>query len=319
YREGLRSLARRAGVEFAAAPFARAARDAAGDVEGIVLRDGTPLMPDLVVDASGPAAHVHSQASKAPRIDWSSATPVDRLSRLACPRSPRLSLNDRVSGSAHAYTIASPGRDGTHWWQAWSSRIWSDDEAQDQLAKLAGEVPEAPIALHPGRAAEPWAGRVVAIGDAAATFEPLGWANLHLAAWQILLLLELLPGKGDDPVERAEYNRRATLLAGHAHDFVVAHHGHGEASATLALRRDQFAHRGWLPIAEGDSIPLDLWAQLFIARQSGPGPLPRLISTSARERHRVEDEHRRRVALAVASACPYPVWLREQFGVGPGK
>src|SRR5690606_36785694 len=106
----------------------------------------------------------------------------------------------------------------------WLSKLAGRGGRQAVLAMIQGTTREAAyealpvdtldvVPLAPGRAAEPWRGNVVALGDAAAHFEPLGWFNLDLAHSQLGLLLELMPGKAVDPHERSEFNRRATLMS----------------------------------------------------------------------------------------------------------
>lgn len=302
YLEGLRMLARRVGVAPASAPFASVTWDCSGEVDGVRLTDSSQIAADLIVDASGPAALVHA-ASASPRVRWPS--PVDRLCTLRAPAAPALSLSDRVIWEGGSYAVASPSRDGTRWWQGWSSTTWSDEEARVRLAQASGGEPGDCIPFTAGIAPAPWVGRTVAVGDAAVCLEPLGWLNLHVAAWQILLLIELLPGVQIHPAERAEFNRRAVLLATHAQDFVAAQHGYNKGSPALALRLDQFAHRGWLPIVEEDSIPLDAWAQLLIGQCRGPGKLPRLMALGNAERDASEINNRRRVERAIAAGHPY--------------
>ena len=53
--------------------------------------------------------------------------------------------------------------------------------------------------MDPGCAAEPWYGNVVALGDAAAHFEPLAWINLDLAHRQLSLLLDQHARHGRTP------------------------------------------------------------------------------------------------------------------------
>jgi tryptophan halogenase len=177
-----------------------------------------------------------------------------------------------------------------------------------QLARSSGSAPVTAFAIDAGRFAAPWQGRVVAIGDAAARCASLGNANLSLAAAQILLLLDLLPGGSAPFAEVGEYNRRATLLADDARDFVRCQQGVA-GSHRLAQRIDQFRRRGWVPeLAEG-IIPLDHWAQLLTGLGYGPGTLPRAAAMPAEALAAQVAQRDRRHLAQVARARPYADWL----------
>ena len=125
-----------------------------------------------------------------------------------------LALEDRVTLVAEGWRSELAGRDGR--------QVGAGDgrgRRPKQAAHAAlGAEPAGFVPIDPGRAGEPWLGNVVALGDAAAHFEPLGWLNLDLAHRQLALLLELLPGREPDPRERAEFNRRAGLMADRVRD-----------------------------------------------------------------------------------------------------
>lgn len=241
---------------------------------------------DLVIDTR--AADVRSGAW----IDWSHLLPGRSISGSLHP--PALGIVDEVYGEAGGYRMISPGRDATR-----------------QVRVGFAERPDA-APLRAGRLESGWAGLTVAVGDAASAFEPLGWCNLHLALCQIELLVELLPGRIIDPLERAEYNRRAALLADHVSDFVAAHHiGHPDVirSPALAHRLGEFMRRGRLPQLEEDSVPRDLWLQLLRAMCPGHALPPQQLALPEAERDLRQAAAARRAEAALAAAEPYPQWL----------
>src|SRR3546814_2524873 len=102
----------------------------------------------------------------------------------------------------------------------------------------------------------------------------LGGIALDLAHRQIDLLLDLLPGRGIDPRERAEYNRRFALMADAARDWIASHYAAPEArrrfapieaSEALARLLDQFQRHQRVPIVEEAPVATGEWAGLLHA------------------------------------------------------
>ncbi|MBD8678604.1 tryptophan 7-halogenase [Sphingomonas sp. CFBP 13720] len=257
--------------------------------------DGDPATvdADLVIDAAG-------QRAVADWIDWSRELPVDRVE--SATGRPDLSVVDTVELTSDRVRVTSPGRDAT------------------RIVTLSRGG--AGVAIANGRRQVAWDGRVVAIGDAAAMLPPLGWANLHLAVLAIELLVELLPGRAIDPLERAEWNRRFGRAADATCDFVAAHlaglpstHPLAPAqSPLLALRIAEFVRRGRIPYVEEDAVPRDLWIQLLTATGITPGISARVAATDPTTRAAARSAHDRRIAQAVAMAEPYPAWLARTHG-----
>lgn len=291
YRGGLHALARQAGVQI----IERAMR-ARGSVHAIEA--------DLIVDASG-SGWVRAEQGDATWLASDQTGQVRRLCRSFAPTATPASLCDTVTKSAAGYLIEQPGRHRVAWTTSWAD-MQHDARMRQALEAASGAPATPPVVFRPGRLSTPWLERVVAIGDAAARFAPLGSLNLHLAAAQILLLLELLPGGTSPFVECAEYNRRAGLLADHAQDFVLCQEGkHG--TPFFAQRIDQFRRRGWIPeLAEG-CVSIDAWAQLMIGLGIEPGELPRLRAMNKKEVAGVIRARQARQSRLLTAARPYRV------------
>ncbi|QZH75679.1 MAG: tryptophan 7-halogenase [Erythrobacter sp.] len=245
--------------------------DESGDALALALAlDGQgEIAADLFVDCTGPAAALLAQMPGAARIDWSAFLPVRQV-LCAAPGQPVLALEDRVTLTPAGWLIESTGRDGLH-------RVLGLTEGAGEtqvMAALGGAPVARAVGFVPGRAKESWIGNVVALGDAAALFEPLGNLNLDCALRQLDLLLELLPGLDIAEGERAEFNRRANLLADGARDLVAAHYAAPRAAALfdplshspeLELALDQFTRRGRSPFFEEWPITEQERAALFAA------------------------------------------------------
>ena len=268
------------------------------------LADGRGIAADLMVDCTGPAATVMALTSVPARIDWSDDLPVTSLH--VTEDAPHVSTLDEVTGLDDGYRITSPGRDRTR-------------HIDCRFAGTPGDGVTGGVTIAPGRMGEAWTGNVVAIGDAAATFEPLGWCNLHLATCQVELLLELLPARAIEEPERAEYNRRVALMADRVRDFVALHHAAPSRpapprrSATLHRTIETFTRRAHLPFFEEESVPRDLWWQVLAGAGFPAGRNARVLSLEPEVVEMMIRLHEARVADALAAARPYPEWLMREL------
>lgn len=327
YRAGLRGIATRLGVAMVQGSPVAARCNQAGHVEEITLDTGAALGGEFFVDATGPDARLLACMGQGRRIAWASQLPVDRLLPACEPTGPELALVDTFTACEAGWIWRSPGRDGTRIGLAYSSSCTSDDAACDALARLASARPADPVALAPGRLEEAFVGNVVALGDAAAQFEPLGWYNLHLVARSVELLLELLPGIPLDALERREFNRRWALLADRTRDFVAAHYlarpgletpfwqaaKRLERSSPLSLALHEFARRSRLVTVEEESLPPDAWMQLLRGGCARARPGPRFLAMDASSRESLRAAEENRLAKALHAAPPYAQWLANRL------
>ncbi|WP_427968285.1 tryptophan 7-halogenase [Altererythrobacter sp.] len=284
-----------------------------GLVEALLLPGGERIEADLYVDCSGSGARLWSRMPGARQIDWSNRLPIRQIF-VPPPNQPIIALEDRVTLLPFGWIWQAAGRDGLQPLFATAGNLEAAQAAQVLQTQSLDIVP-----LAPGRAEEPWRGNVVALGDAAARFEPLGPLNLDLAQRQLDLLIELLPGKVIDPLERAEFNRRAGLMADRACDTLDAHYlsasGRGafpgvEPSATLATALDQFERRGRLPFWEEAPLLGQEFNSLLVALgfERGAGALGRAADPQQAQAAAQAFERKARAALDYAP--PYADWLR---------
>lgn len=313
YRDLLVGDARRLGVRHTRGAVGglqvdERARLAALHVEGMGMVEA-----DLFIDCTGPAAALLSQLPGYARDDWSAALPIRAL-LFDQPREPMLALEDRVTLSPVGWLSELAGRDGRR-------TVLAMIEGTTREAAYAALPVEraAVVPISPGRASEPWLGNVVAIGDAAAHFEPLGWFNLDLAHRQLALLLELLPGRQVDPRERAEFNRRAALMSDRVRDILGAHYaapaashlGRLDRSPELTRMLDQYTRRARLPFAEEAPLLAQEHAALLqaLGYRRGEGALSLAADPSESERAAAAFAIEARSALQVTP--PYGQWMRD--------
>lgn len=319
YRRHLSALAARLGITRRDAELATAVPDSTGAIAQLKLADGEMIAADLYVDCSGPEALVASALSSDRAHDWAHTLPCDRLLLPEQPLQPQISAVDHLIATRFGWRSMVHGRDANHIAFAASSSVGSLDEQ----AMAAGFEPAAVIALSPGRRSQLWQGNVICFGDAAARFEPLHWLNLSLAHAQIMLFLELLPGRDAVASERREYNRRAGAMADRARDFIALHYhssspAHGpfwslaaalERPDSLELTLSEYTRRGRLPYFEEELLSRDAWKLALATVGLSPGPAARLLAMPEASRAALADQQGLRNATARQLAHPYPQWL----------
>ncbi len=323
YRSRLASLARHMGVRHLTAGLSRLAHAGDGSLTAVTCEDGSLIAADWWLDCSGPAARLRAAASEPAFESWADMLPVDRLLVDDRKASPALSLEDRILACEDGWAWQVPGRDAVHASFGYASGLTSDAAATASFKRACGASAVGKIVLRSGRLCAAWAGNVIAIADAAASFEPLHGLNLHLAHRQLGLLLELLPARDIDPRERDEYNRRAALLADGARDWIAAHYcspvpregafwhyaGTQQRSDALSAALQQFGVRGRIPHFEDAPVGQADWAAVLAGIGAGPGRSALLAAKDPAQLSVQQAALERRCRAALALARPYPQWL----------
>lgn len=257
YRTSLRDRASAVNVTFPLGMIDRV-ETSNSRVVSVTLDSGMSIEADLFIDCTGPAGLLISKLDDSFE-DWpkhkANCLVIDEVEGTSCSPAARLAFDE--SG----------------WRGEWPLR--------DRTIRCAvgRDLPQA-IAIRPGRRPRPWAGNVLAIGDAATAVEPLHGLNLDLAHRAILLALELLPDRDFSALELAEYNRRSAIMTDQIRDFIALHHagdGEGCLPDSLSRRIDQYRHRGRLPFQEDEVLNREDWSAALI----GLGIIPLNVDPAA--------------------------------------
>jgi tryptophan halogenase len=314
YRQLIIEAATKAGVEYLAAPILGAEPDGQGGLARIKV-DGHPVLEaDLFLDCSGPAAILRASLDEPEAEDWSDYLPIRKLA-YAKPNQPIIELEDRVSLLEPAgWASEFAGRNALQAMLALPAEV-----GDAQIEAMLGAVPSELIMISPGARTKPWMGNVIALGDAAAHFEPLGFLNLDLAHRQLDLLIEMLPGRKINPRERNEYNRRSAQMMHAVRDVLGMHYAaptatqrFGALKQSPALKRllDQYSRQGRIPFAEESPLVSQELIALLTALgiESAQTPLARESSEVSAETALGEFNAKARSALETVP--PYQDWLR---------
>ncbi|MXO85860.1 hypothetical protein GRI38_07415 [Altererythrobacter aurantiacus] len=281
-------------------------------IAAIVVNGQGRIEADLFIDCSGPVATLLASHGDFAMVDWSDTLPT-RTVYIGKPTSPVIALEDRISLGEEGWLTQVAGRDGLH-----TILGTGEGVARDEALAALGAPAAAAVQLTQGRVAEPWLGNVIAIGDASARFEPIGPYNLDLAHRQIELLLEMLPGRQIEPLERAEYNRRSVMMMEAAHESLARHFVTPQASSVFGSRPvpgrvaeelDQFERRGRIPFREESPLSPQGRFALLLALGFKPGLPPTAQSADGGSEERARQEFAQRAQAAVEFAPPYAQWL----------
>lgn len=312
YRDLLAGLAQQLGVRHARIEIDGFRPDGVGGIAALKPRGAEEITADWFVDCTGPGALLHASLPDARQIDWSAMLPA-RWIALASPGEPMIALDDRASLTPLGWRSEVAGRDGRQ-----ALLAFGDGADEESVALSLGAEPAAIVSHSPGRAKTPWLGNVVALGDACARLEPMGGIAQDLAHRQLALLLELLPGRTVDPSERTEYNRRASLMADRAADWVAAHYAAPAAAALFSdldrspeLERalDQFVRRSRTPYFEEAPMLVQELGTLLHALgfQSDQASLGAAREAPGDDAGRL---FAARAEAALRAAPPYAEWLQ---------
>ena len=313
YHALLVETAQQIGVVHAPGELAGIEPDGAGGIAALGMTGAGSLTADLFVDCTGPSALLLAALPGFALEDWGVELPLRRLI-VAKPGQAMLALEDRFTLRPEGWVGELAGRDGLQVTLGVAPGV-----TEQAALRALGGPPLAGFALEPGRARAPWLGNVVALGDAAARFEPLAHLNLDLAHRQLDLLLELLPGRAIEPLERAEYNRRSVLMMDAVRDTLAAHYAAPAASQVfglpilspqLATQLDQFARRGRLPFREEAPLLGQEFQALLAALGHPHGVGPQAQAAGGTEGEAAARTFRQEAEAALAYTPIYSEWMR---------
>jgi tryptophan halogenase len=309
YADYMRRFAVHCGAE-AGAPLADVIADRqTGRIDAVTMKDGGRLEADLYLDCTGPSAVLLDRLDPGAWREFSGAPPLNRMAWTMTDGDGALSLTDYDSG-AGGWRSVTPLQDARCVLAAYNAAQIDDDAARAWL----GPAPSDAIAFAPirRRRRAPWAGNVIAIGEAACELDPHEAPALRIVEAGLTALRGLLPATHDDCGERDEYNRIMANVFERFHDFQMLHYARASASWTadvalsepLQRKIEQFESRGRLVQYDEESFPPESWIACLI----GHGVIPRrcdpLIDPLAEDALKARLAAMRRAVDEAAKAMP---------------
>ena len=183
-------------------------------------------------------------------------------------------------------------------------------------------------ASRPGRLGAAWTANCVAIGGAAARFDPLHGADLLGIQLGLIHLLSRFPVADGFDAERRDYNQAIGGLFDRLRDFQAAHYRLArysgafwdaarsrDISPELHHKLEIFAARGELSLLEEESFPLDSWQALLLGHGLIPESWAPAIDRTAPETMR--GELHRVLGFIKATVLAQP--MHEQYLAGQGR
>ena len=198
-----------------------------GDIDAVVLADGSRVAGDLFVDCSGFRGLLIEQELEAGFEDWTQWLQCDRAIAVPCARvDPLIPLTRSIARKAGwQWRIPLQHRIGNGYVFK-SSEISEDEAAATLLANLDGKALAEPrtIRFKTGRRSKTWVRNVVAIGLSSGFIEPLESTSIHLIQTGITRLIELLPAGEITDATRDDYNARSAFEMERIRDFIILHY-----------------------------------------------------------------------------------------------
>jgi tryptophan halogenase len=291
YARFLRGFAEQRGVVRQEGRIIAVDRNAeSGDIDAVLLANGTRISGDLFVDCSGFRGLLIEQELEAGFDDWSHWLPCDRAIAVPCAATQPLVPLTRSTARRAGWQWRIPLQHRTGNGHVFCSAHISEDEAAATLlANLDGEALADPrtIRFTTGKRRKAWVRNVVAIGLSAGFIEPLESTSIHLIQTAINRLIDLLPAGPVSDATRHEYNRRTDFEMERVRDFVILHYfangregepfwdqvRHMDVPDTLKHKIDLFRAegrifpdadelfdaRGWVQVMIGQDIVPEAW------------------------------------------------------------
>ena len=261
----------RLGVSHIRAKVTGVVKTELGDIEAIILKDGTRLAGDLFIDCSGHAGLLIHEHLNVAWVDRSDVSFNDRALALQVPTLPHSDIASQTIGTAHRagwiWDIALPTRRGIGC--IYASRFMREDEAEAVLrAYVAEKVPSAdisqlvarPLSFQTGYRAKFWQNNCIAIGLSAGFIEPLEASAIVLIELSLRALIDNYPAsRAAMDIHADRFNTLFLYRWERIVDFLKLHY-------VLSQRQEPY----WQAQRDPATIPPRLADQLLIWQDQPP-------------------------------------------------
>lgn len=223
----LRGLAEHHGVKRREGKIAEVRRNAEGDLESLVLEDGSVIEGDVFVDCTGFRALLIGETLGVGYEDWTHWLPCDRAIALQTKstRHPRPYTRSIAHEAGWRWQIPLQHRTGNG--IVFCSRYMSEDEARAKLlAEVEGEALTEPrvIRFRTGSRRMHWHRNCVAVGLSSGFIEPLESTSIHMIQRSVMRLMQMIPRGRFEQSSVDEFNKQTAYELEHIRDFIILHY-----------------------------------------------------------------------------------------------
>ncbi|MBU2887855.1 tryptophan 7-halogenase [Gilvimarinus agarilyticus] len=201
--------------------------ESSGNIQSLTLQSGKVIDGDFFIDCTGFRALLIEQSLHAGFEDWSHWLPCDSALAVQTPKvSDPLPYTRSIAHDAGwQWRIPLQSRVGNG--MVYSSRFWSDEQAQEVLmANLEGEPLTQPkkIKFRTGTRRKHWHKNCLALGLASGFLEPLESTSIHLVQKSLVRFIQLFPSMGINASDVDEFNRQTKIDVERIRDFIILHY-----------------------------------------------------------------------------------------------
>jgi tryptophan halogenase len=325
----LRGLAEPAGVKRVEGKIQSVERNKeSGDIDAVLLENGTRIEGDLFVDCTGFRSLLLGQALEVPFEDWSHWVVTDSAIAMQStqPNPPRPYTTCYAHEAGWRWQIPLQGREGNG--IVYCRDHMSDDEARAKLlADVEGEPLIEPWQLRfkTGMRQQTWAKNCVALGLANGFIEPLESTSIHLMMTAVTRLIQDFPFDGCHDALRRRFNEKSRQEFENIRDFVILHYHVSERDDSEFWKRNRAMDipdslKGrielWREDARAYQLPhelfrVDSWAMVLPGQRVMPEGYHRLAAMMPYDELRAQlSAMRQQIADKVAKMPGHPEYLK---------
>ena len=285
YVRTIAKAAIKSGITHAAGTIAEVAVSD-GQIESLVLDNGTRIDADFFIDASGSDAILMKKVEQDNVESWSKWFMCDRvILASAKPLQPRPTFN-QVAAFAQGWVGLYPLLDRTAVSISYSSSYADAHSVLKTVTALSGLAIVNPVEtkLDHGCRLRPWVGNCLAVGSTVVNTDCIDATYLHLLHVGLSMLRNLFPKTTECAAEASIYNKQMAEFVSGVRDFQLTHFAFNKRVGepfwdqqrnvilpeSLVRKVELFKARGIVGLEENDSFSSESWTSVLL----GHGLMP---------------------------------------------
>lgn len=198
-----------------------------GFIQSVTLERGETIEGDLFIDCSGFRGLLIGQALGVGYQDWSKWLPCNGAMAVGCESTRPLLPYTKATAHDAGWQWRIPLQHRTGNGHVFCDQFTTEERVTETLlTNLDGAPMGDPkrLSFTTGRREKFWHKNCVSLGLSSGFLEPLESTSIHLIQSNVSRLIELLPDKGFDRANEAEYNRQVSHEYELIRDFLILHY-----------------------------------------------------------------------------------------------